>query len=292
MNEIDFCAGDCLNIRQHVINFGDTISKNNTSTVYALTAAFGYGKTFFCECLKKYLLSKSIDCIYLNAWKTDFLEHPLIPLISELSEQIHTDSILMQKIQEIGIILCNILSSINYCGISIGFSKLKKPFKDYNTFNEYKNYKEQLQNFKNILQEIATEKKLIIIIDELDRCRPDYAVKLLEVIKHIFDVPHVHFVLSYDEAQLTSTVKQLFGGIDFDGYIRKFVDFSFNLPEPDFLSYAKFLYEKHRTGSFLQDNSQKVFMLKTAFEEYPYENLINSQEFLLPNGKNARNFQL
>ena len=83
-------------------------------------------------------------------------------------------------------------------------------------------------------QEFSKSKKpLIIIIDELDRCRPSYAVELLEVAKHIFAVDHIVFVLAVNRSQLSHSVKALYGN-DFDayGYLKRFFDVDFRLPDP------------------------------------------------------------
>ena len=75
---------------------------------------------------------------------------------------------------------------------------------------------------------------LIVAIDELDRCRPSYAVELLEVAKHLFSVDRIVFVLAVNLDQLAHSVRALYGS-DFDakGYLRRFVDVDFYLPDPD-----------------------------------------------------------
>ncbi|PRY77226.1 KAP-like P-loop domain-containing protein [Yoonia maritima] len=68
------------------------------------------------------------------------------------------------------------------------------------------------------------QKKLVIVIDELDRCRPDYALQLLEVIKHFFATPGIHFVLGTNMQELANSVRARYGaGIDADRYLHKFV---------------------------------------------------------------------
>jgi hypothetical protein len=80
----------------------------------------------------------------------------------------------------------------------------------------------------------STEPKAIVLIDELDRCRPDYAISYLETIKHIFDVHGIVFVLAIDEGQLSSAASVLFGQtLDFAEYYRKFSHRSIPLPEPE-----------------------------------------------------------
>ena len=84
-----------------------------------------------------------------------------------------------------------------------------------------------------MLQIVASEseKPIVIIVDELDRCRPSYAVEFLEVIKHFFDIVGLVFVLGVDKRQLASSVKSLFGHeLDFDEYYRKFAHRNVTLP--------------------------------------------------------------
>ncbi len=71
---------------------------------------------------------------------------------------------------------------------------------------------------------------LIVIVDELDRCRPDYAIKVLEEIKHFFDVPGVAFVLAIHRQQLIASVQSVYGAnFKSDDYLRRFFDWSMSL---------------------------------------------------------------
>ena len=78
------------------------------------------------------------------------------------------------------------------------------------------------------------EKTVIIFVDELDRCRPSYAIELLERIKHLFNIGGLVFVLALDREQLGHSIKAVYGnGIDSDGYLRRFVDFEYQLKNPE-----------------------------------------------------------
>jgi hypothetical protein len=83
---------------------------------------------------------------------------------------------------------------------------------------------------------------LFIFIDELDRCRPDYSIRLLEGIKHMFAVPGVAFVVSTNLDQLSKSVQGVYGP-SFNGYsyLKRFFDFEFTLPDPDNYSFAQLL---------------------------------------------------
>ena len=73
-------------------------------------------------------------------------------------------------------------------------------------------------------------RKLVIVIDELDRCRPDYALSLLEIIKHFFNVDGVHFVLGVNLAELQNGVEARYGsGVDAETYLQKFITIRMNL---------------------------------------------------------------
>ncbi|MGL5753172.1 MAG: KAP family P-loop NTPase fold protein [Paraclostridium sp.] len=84
----------------------------------------------------------------------------------------------------------------------------------------------------------ATEKKIIFFIDELDRCRPSFAIELLEVIKHLFDIDNFIFVISIDKEQLSHSVSTIYGhNMDTVGYLRRFFDLDYKLPKVDIKKY-------------------------------------------------------
>ena len=97
------------------------------------------------------------------------------------------------------------------------------------------NFREELAKLAKTLAEKsgdAPQRPLIFIVDELDRCRPTYAVELLEKVKHLFSVEGIVFVLAIDRQQLGKSVESLYGaGMDSDGYLRRFVDLEYRLPE-------------------------------------------------------------
>ena len=82
--------------------------------------------------------------------------------------------------------------------------------------------------------EDAPIKPLVIVIDELDRCRPDYAIAVIESIKHLFSVDGVCFVLSCDYGQMAAVIHGAYGAGDgFSGqrYFEKFYNIKMTLPD-------------------------------------------------------------
>jgi hypothetical protein len=95
--------------------------------------------------------------------------------------------------------------------------------------------KEGLTSLLEKLHELGVTVPITIVIDELDRCRPLYAIKLLEEVKHLFDVPGVAFVLGMNATQLTHSVRSAYGqSFDAPSYLRRFINrrYSLALPPP------------------------------------------------------------
>jgi len=85
---------------------------------------------------------------------------------------------------------------------------------------------------KTLVESGQSNGRIVVLIDELDRCRPDYAISLLEAIKHLFDEEGFIFVLFLNPAQLASTAARLFGNVDGgEPYFTKFIDLRLELGE-------------------------------------------------------------
>ena len=95
-----------------------------------------------------------------------------------------------------------------------------------------------------------TKHPMVFIIDELDRCRPTFAIELLERVKHIFDVPNLVFVFGLNRDELSKSLQSVYGEIDSDVYLRRFFDMEFTLPEVDTTSFAVHLIKKFELANF------------------------------------------
>jgi KAP-like P-loop domain-containing protein len=95
-------------------------------------------------------------------------------------------------------------------------------------------------------------KPLLFFVDELDRCRPTYAVALLERMKHIFDVEGIVFVLAIDKGQIGHSLKAVYGsGLEVDGYLRRFIDLEYRIPDPPREKYAGYLFKQFDIASLV-----------------------------------------
>ena len=102
------------------------------------------------------------------------------------------------------------------------------------------------------------DRPLVIGIDELDRCRPSYAIEMLELAKHLFAVDHVVFALAVNRSELAHSVKVLYGQ-DFDAarYLRRFFDLDFRLPQPDRTAFIKQLMEATELNDHLERQDRR-----------------------------------
>jgi hypothetical protein len=131
-----------------------------------------------------------------------------------------------------------------------------------NEVNNYAKKKKGIEEFKSSLSKFISDtnggKPIIFIIDELDRCRPNYSVAILEQIKHFFSVRNIVFVLSIDKIQLGNAVRGVYGSdkIDADEYLRRFIDVEYSIPKPADDLFYNYLYEKLGYDSFLNSEER------------------------------------
>ena len=238
---------------------------SNTGMVMSIDGEWGTGKTTFVRMWRQQLIDNGYRTLYFNAWKTDFFDDALSAILGELSSEFPNNEKIKGIIEKGAKISLSVgeaiakgllkkFTGVQYEAISAAISTVKEQFVD--SVDSYANRKMDLEDFKKSLSEfVASEsngKPVVFFIDELDRCKPDYAVQVLERVKHLFEVPNIVFVVAVNENQLQHAIQGFYGSAHIDGkeYLRRFFDFSFSLPTPDLSEYAKILYERHRFAPF------------------------------------------
>ena len=229
-----------------------------------IDASWGMGKTYFADSLVELVKDrnnnileeeKKLEILRINAWESDYFADPMKSLIGELNEYRLINSETTEKAKEflkgvgkeLGIKLLKnlVLKKFNFTDDDI--SKIKEFFTGINEsgLEEYKKYKNLVFNFKESLS--LDKKRKIILIDELDRCRPNYAIELLETVKHIFGVKNIIFIFLVNKSQLKSTASTMYFQEDRGGeYFEKFFDIQFRLPKIDYYDFIKLEYEKYK----------------------------------------------
>ena len=254
--------------------------------VLGLNAKYGAGKTTFLKMWQRQLEVGGHTVIYINAWETDFDDEPLVPIISSLLDGVKKGKGLKKlKTALRGTLGTVALASNNLLGHATGINVnkiMQEVDADLKTTNIqaigeelYKEYSFKQKAYSTLKSELSAyvenidEKPLTIFVDELDRVRPDYAVKFLEAIKHIFSLQGVCFVLAVDREQLNAAVVQLYGDIDFENYYRRFITREAQLPDAAKLELMPFIEdmasiffdEKRQAGMsfpFKQDEQKPI----------------------------------
>ncbi|MEQ9414808.1 MAG: P-loop NTPase fold protein, partial [Cyclobacteriaceae bacterium] len=231
------------------------------SFVIALTAPFGSGKSTFINMWKDHLEKSDADSVphlsVLNAWEADYCGAPLFALIHALLKAFPENSNLANQVRnaasDIGwfssALLNQFVSHLTgldpFAAGELAETKKenreKETFKRYDEFTEFEGRLEAMKKLKYCLASLinSDERQTVIIVDELDRCRPDYAINYLETINHIFDIQGLVFILAVDKEQLKSSAKVAFGsGLNFEEYFRKFANSQVALPPAKDESYS------------------------------------------------------
>jgi hypothetical protein len=111
-----------------------------------------------------------------------------------------------------------------------------------------------------------------VLIDELDRCRPTYAVQLLERVKHLFDVEGVVFVFATNASQLQHSIAGAYGS-NFDGmrYLKRFFDRTYVFENPAIEDYVASLCVKLPTIKLRAPEGDLKRVLTIGFQAYGFE---------------------
>ena len=124
-------------------------------------------------------------------------------------------------------------------------------------FDDYVSMTESRETLREALQNLANEnfeeKKipLVFIVDELDRCRPTFAIEVLERIKHLFNINHMVFVLGIDRRSLGKSIQSVYGDIDAENYLHRFIDFDFLLPPADHKFFTGAMWDRYHIPDIL-----------------------------------------
>ncbi len=262
-NLVDSIEQDYLGRNKKISKLIDILNSLTSNVVISIDGNWGTGKTIFVKQLelinkKDKLNALNIESIqkfkdnyivfYYNAWENDMHDSPLLSLIYNLINAYPKEKkqTIDGKVQ-MPFDLKELLKTIT--GNSVDLDKVTS-FEDISkeifTVEEKRNALNQL--LRNIIPE---DKKLLFIVDELDRCKPSFAVHLIETLKHFFSNDNIVFIVSTNNEQLSYTINNYYG-TNFDGYsyLNKFYDLIIELDEIDKEKYLSKVYNINKTHQF------------------------------------------
>ncbi len=253
-NILDTLDKNMLDRNVEVKEFVQMLDRYKEARIIAINGAWGCGKSFFikqvCEVLdydyqKKRNIASEEDkgfqriediisrheelqmkplehcfiTIYYDAWRHDDHDDPLLSLIYEIEGRYKE---LPHKIDTSFNDICDVLKN-----------QIEKK-QGLRSIIEAEKMKGDFRKLLDALHENKTnkckEERVLIVIDELDRCKPDYAVKVLERIKHFIDLENVFFIYCLNKVELCKSIECFYGrGLESTMYLNKFFDITYDL---------------------------------------------------------------
>ena len=286
---------DILNREEFVgqlVNLVKNISMNKSSTCFALNGDWGCGKSFvldmFQQELEQIQSEKTGDSrffvIRYNCWKYDYYEEPLVAIISAMISMIEEKISIFKNPEEKRKIL-GMLKAVGISLFSMGNYALKEKmgldmknffeilrtgakegaeaYEKEHSYDEYFDFQKAIKDLTGLLQEITEKYTVIFLVDELDRCMPEYAIKVLERLHHLTEEnSNIITVIAIDKKQLISSVKQIFGFENPAKYLEKFIHFEIEL---DYGEVSEKITEKYKDYVALFDRD--IFPFDERVEE-------------------------
>lgn len=270
-------------------------SSNGEPLVLCINAPWGQGKTTFLKMWQTYLQNEDngFETIYFDSWKNDFTDDALVAILGEISSFIDTfkddNEEINNKFKKATGVATKFLrkgvpalikgATYNFLDLDSGIENAAAALAESVTndvIDHYVKSKKSLDDFKELLTELASDissdKPIVFIIDELDRCRPNFAIEVLEKVKHFFSVKNIVFVLGADKEQLGNSMKMLYGNeLDVSEYLRRFIDFDYALPKPDNKQFIGALFEKYKFDSRMirnRDYPEALAIFSMLFNGY------------------------
>ena len=240
-------------------------SANSKGYSIAIDGEWGSGKTWVLTALEQQLSQVENNrylIFHYNAWENDFYEEPLIAILSVMIGKINeitkqksiyesaVDELLKETGKDLKLLLCGITKEITKIDIekSINSKKglirrIKKGTEIPNDINSMLPMQNALNTVRKNITNLAEKFSIILVVDELDRCLPEYAIKVLERLHHVCNEMPVFQIIAIDKKQLADGISKVYGKVHInksgniekhilqfaDSYLQKFIDVSIPL---------------------------------------------------------------
>ncbi len=216
-------------------------NQDNHGLTMVINGKYGTGKTTLLNFIKeKNEVDDLFNIVYYDAWEYNYFDNPIVPLMYNLSK-LETKgkkikNVTQKVVKSIPKVILKTMANLT----KIDATAITE--QEENVFSEYDKYKTAIQNYKDTLKDFCKDKKTIFLVDELDRCLPEYQIKVLESIYHMLDIPNLIVVIALDKEQLETSIKNMFGmQMDTYGYLSKFIQYEIDLPKNKTYEYVQSL---------------------------------------------------
>lgn len=265
----------------------------------SIEGAWGSGKSDF---LKRWMRSepdRETSYAYFDAFLNDHATDPLIGLTRAVVSAVEDDidkPVVLKRIKNAAVKAAPGMLRIGLAAATAGVSEvvgkqlgeIAKAATDAASgefggiFDADNSREAAMQQFRGALEELtvsedAANRKLVIIVDELDRCRPDYALQVLEVVKHFFDVAGVFFLLGYERDTMEAAIKARYGDVNAGVYLDKFIHMSLGLPKRQWanvsLGYTQNIMARYGLPDGFGSVSAEIWRHSTLYDLLTYRTI-------------------
>lgn len=285
--ESDPFANDLLSRKKVGETLTALLEANREPLVLCINAEWGGGKTTFLRMWRQMLINNGLRTLHFNAWENDFTDDAFVAIMGEIELGIESMTLSpaaktaararLRTVTRIGAGIAKRAVPAAVKAATLGIldwdDAMEKAIADQaekvadEQIKNYEKAKKSVGAFKEALRDFAAglssatgeNRPVVVLIDELDRCKPTYAIKVLEAVKHLFSVENVVFVLALDREQLGHSVRSAYGaGTDVAGYLRRFIDLDYNLPLPKIEDFVAAQFARYELSALLQERKQAM----------------------------------
>lgn len=283
---------DILGRNLDVLRFTELLNSIDSGCSIALDARWGAGKTFFVKQVKLVLDAFNIHienprsednervqstwnsintadkpelqpqiAVYYDAWINDSDEDPILSLVYSILQSVSTDFTFTQAPDFV-----NIAASIAEVVSGRSIVAIREAIRSQDPLKRIRSAKSLQEQIAEFLESLLAERgnRLVIFVDELDRCNPAFAIKLLERIKHYFNNSRITFVFSVNVAELQHAVRNHYGSnFDASRYLDRFFDLRIDLPPAKMDRFYDEIGLNH--GSYIYEEVCKTVIEKNHF---------------------------
>ena len=269
---------------KQIVDLAMVLSEKHKNCCFAIEGEWGSGKSFVLENIQECLQPEQSEetgadrffVVRYDCWKYDYYEEPIVAIISVLRDQIDqyinllTDDakrVLLETVKntitKIAVEAIKAKTGIDMDGVG------EVPEGDVKIYDKYFGFQKVVKKVQNQIEKISQTQTVVIMVDELDRCLPLYAIKVLERIHHVFnEIENVVVIVAMEKKQISNSLHQIYGDeMDVDRYLKKIIAFSFKLDNGSahnfiekYASYMEMFDIKERDGleEFLKEITANI----------------------------------